>query len=101
MQHRNDYAGQNVGSGIGHTSGDLNSSFLSSLGNTIGNHQGVVTVNLHDENTGGIGLHPTNLSNAVNSGSVLAGGGIASMGGGVVQTHKMPKGDDHRIHHEL
>ncbi len=91
MQHRSDYASQNLGSGTGN-SGDFNSSFLSSLGNTIGNHQGVVTVNLHDENTAGT-------YSGINPGSVLVGsggGGIASMGGGVVQTHKIPKGKYHR-----
>ena len=70
-------------------SSDLHASFLSSIGNT---GQAVVAVSMNDENAS-IGSY-----SVLNSGSVNvtggAGGGITSMGGGIIhsQTHKLSKG---------
>ena len=68
---------------------DLHASFLSSIGNNVG--QAVVAVSMNDENAS-IGSYSVLNSGSVN---VAAGGGISSMGGGIIhsQTHKLPKGN--------
>ena len=77
-------------------SSDIHSSFLSSLGNTS---QAVVAVSMNDENTS-LGMHSGSpfSSGTVN---VTGGGGIASMGGGIIhsQSHKLTKGTDIIITH--
>ena len=88
LQHRNEYTNQNVSPGMAQTS-DLHASFLSSIGNNVG--QAVVAVSMNDENAS-IGSYSVLNSGSVN---VAAGGGISSMGGGIIhsQSHKLPKGN--------
>ena len=68
---------------------DLHASFLSSLGTNGG--QAVVAVSMNDENAS-IGSYSVLNSGSVN---VAAGGGISSMGGGIIHTqnHKLSKGN--------
>ena len=88
LQHRNEYSAQNISPGLTQTS-DLHASFLSSIGNNGG--QAVVAVSMNDENAS-IGSYSVLNSGSVN---VAAGGGISSMGGGIIQspTHKLHKGN--------
>ena len=74
---------------MSHHTSDIHSSFLSSIGNNGG--QAVVAVSINDDNPT-IGSYSVLNTGSVNIGG---GGGITTMGGGIVHTspHKLSKGE--------